>query len=62
MKANEKREKIIRILEEEACEMCECSCGDRYSDMTQLDADTDMERIKKVADEIIALFQEETNQ
>lgn len=53
MNIEEKRRRVIQILEEEACEICECSCGDRYGDMT---ADIDMDRLKEVAEIILKLF------
>ena len=54
----EKRKKVIALLSDEACEMCECSCGDRHSNMTELDADLDMTRVQEVADKILAIFEE----
>ena len=56
MTKSEKQKKLIRILEEEACEMCEWEYGDRYDE-----AKTNTETIKKVAEKIIALFQEGAN-
>jgi len=59
MDIEKKRKRIEQILEEEACEICECECGDRYSTMTQLDAYIDYDRLKGVAEKIIRVFQEE---
>lgn len=56
MNKSEKQEKLIRILEEEVCEMCEWDYGDR-DDVGEINR----ERIKEVAEEIIALFQEGAN-
>jgi len=59
MNVEKKRKRVEEILEEEACEICECDCGDRYHTMTQLDAFIDHEKLKEVAEKIIRVFQEE---
>ena len=51
MNANEKRKKIICILQEEACGMCECDQG----------GDVDMELVKNSADAIVGIFQEDAS-
>jgi len=64
MDIEKKRKKIEEILEDAACDICDCDCGGRYSTMTELDgyiatSKIDRDELKAVAERIIKVFQEE---
>ena len=59
MDIEKKRKKIEEILEDAACDICDCDCGGRYSTMTQLESYIDMDELKAVVERIIKVFQEE---
>ncbi len=58
MDIEKKRKKVEEILEDAACDICVCECGDRYRTMTELDGYIDVEEVKAVVERIIKVFQE----
>jgi len=59
MDIEKKRKKVEEILEDAACDICDCDCGGRYNTMTQLESYIDMDELKAVVERIIKVFQEE---